>query len=352
MRVLFVISTLQFGGAERVLSILASRFAEDHEVCVLRFDDKKPFYDLNPKIKLESLNLGVSDYGMIGNLKKRFGKIFAIRKAIKKGNFDLVISFMDSTNLLVLLAHLGLKTKLVISEHSHHSFLGLKWKVLKRIFYPFADALSVLSKDDFEYYEYVKNRAVIYNPVNDELIKKAKFTDCKKENLIIFVGRLVDIKGCDVFLKALKFADLEDFEIAVLGDGQNRIKYENLAKELGLKVNFKGSVKDISEYYAKAKIIVLSSLNEGLGNVLIESIFFRVLRVATPTNGAKELIKNGVDGLICDDFDPRNLGELIKKASLVDHRELTQNALRQAEQFGVDEIYKKWLNLANIEVRK
>ena len=338
MKVLFIISTLRAGGAERVASLLASEFAIGNDVSLARFDNEKPFYEMHDKVKLLSLDLGTGDCGFFGNFKKRFSKIFTIRKLIKNGEFDCVISFMDSTNLLVLLATLFLKTKIIISEHSYHKFLSFKWRVLKRFIYPFADGLSVLTKEDFEYYKFVKNRSVIYNPMFFNVDIDASKPE--KENIIIFVGRLIKAKGCDVFLEALSLIkyELKDWKILVLGDGDEISNLKNLAKNRNLNIEFCGMVNNISNYYKKAKILVLSSRSEGLGNAFIEAIFYNILRVSTPTSGAKELIKDGFDGLISEDFSAESLSKKIKM-SLSGCDSLVENAKLRQSEFEIKNIY-------------
>ncbi|WP_162165948.1 glycosyltransferase [Campylobacter fetus] len=344
MKVLFIISTLRAGGAERVASLLASEFAISNDVSLARFDNEKPFYELHDKVKLLSLDLGTGDYGFFGNLKKRFSKIFMIRKLIKNGEFDCVISFMDSTNLLVLLGSVFLKTKIIISEHSYHKFLSFKWRVLKRLIYPFADGLSVLTKEDFEYYKFVKNRAVIYNPMFFNV--DIDTNELEKENIMIFVGRLIKAKGCDVFLEALSLIkdELKDWKILVLGDGNEILNLKNLAKKINLNIEFCGMVNNISNYYKKAKILVLSSRSEGLGNAFIEAIFYNILRVSTPTSGAKELIKDEFDGLISEDFSALSLSKKIK-ISLSGCDNLVENAKLRQSEFEIKNIYNRWLNL-------
>lgn len=341
MKVLFVISTLRAGGAERVASTLAHKFSQGFDVTLLKFDNDEPFYELGDEVKLKEPGLSVSDKGIWGNLKKRFGKIFWIRKFIKDEKFDLVVSFMDSTNLLVTLANLGLKSRLIITEHSYHKFLSIKWQILKRIFYPLADALVVLTKEDLRHYDFVKSK-VIYNP----MFLKGFDTKLEKENLILFVGRLIKVKGCDIFLRSLNLIkdDLKDWKIAVLGDGEDKESLCKLALNLGLNVEFKGAVNNISDYYKKAKILTLSSRSEGLGNAFIEAIFYDVLRVATPTSGAKELINDGFDGLLSEDFEPQSLAKKIKIALGYD-LSLVENARSKRDKFELETIFKEWENL-------
>ncbi len=335
MKICFVISNLRGGGAERVISVLSSHFADFYDTSLVYFEQEKPFYELNPKINLISLKTPKN------RILKILYKIFKIRKISAK--HDIIISFMDTTNILVLFSCAFSGKKIFISEHSSYDAIGFKLGLLRRIFYPFSNGLSVLSKQDFEYFNFVKNKAIIYNPFAfyKEFSEQENFN---KENLIIFVGRLEDIKGCDIFLNALKIADLKDFRVEILGDGSQKNELESLAKNLNINVKFLGSIKEIQNFYKRAKIIVSSSKSEGLPNVLIESIFYKCLRVATPTNGAKELINDGVDGFLSKDFSPNELAKSIQKAINCDEK-ISQNAYKNIANFKLENIYQKWLDL-------
>ncbi|HDX8147371.1 TPA: glycosyltransferase, partial [Campylobacter fetus] len=165
-------------------------------------------------------------------------------------------------------------------------------------------------------------------------------------NIIIFVGRLIKAKGCDVFLESLSLIkyELKDWKILVLGDGDEISNLKNLAKNRNLNIEFCGMVNNISNYYKKAKILVLSSRSEGLGNAFIEAIFYNILRVSTPTSGAKELIKDGFDGLISEDFSAESLSKKIKM-SLSGCDSLVENAKLRQSEFEIKNIYNRWLNL-------
>ena len=330
MKLLFVITSLENGGAERVCASLANYFSTEHEVEILYFSGEI-FYEISPKVKLNKFSRN-------SRIPRLAAKLLAIRKRAKDA--DCVISFMDSTNILSIIATAFLGRKLIISEHSAHDFVGLKWRVLRRIFYPFASALTVLSRSDFNYYSFVKNKAIIYNPS----IFKPSFGG-QKEKLIIFVGRLEPVKGCDIFLRALALLRLDDFKLLVLGDGSQKKSLQNLSAKLGLKnLEFLGSVSDIQNYYKKAKIIVSSSRFEGLGNALIESAFFDCIRVATPTAGALELLEDGKNGFISSDFSEQALAKAILKALNADESVL-ENTRAESEKFSLENIAAEWWEL-------
>ena len=330
MKLLFVITSLENGGAERVCASLANYFSKENEVEILYFSGEI-FYEISPKVKLNKFSRN-------SRIPRLAAKLLAIRKRAKDA--DCVISFMDSTNILSIIATAFLGRKLIISEHSAHDFVGLKWRVLRRIFYPFASALTVLSRSDFNYYSFVKNKAIIYNPS----IFKPSFGG-QKEKLIIFVGRLEHVKGCDIFLRALALLRLDDFKLLVLGDGSQKKSLQSLSEKLGLKnLEFLGSVSDIQNYYKKAKIIVSSSRFEGLGNVLIESAFFDCIRVATPTAGALELLEDGKNGFISSDFSEQALAKAILKAINADESVL-ENTRAESEKFSLENIAEEWWEL-------
>ena len=222
MKILFVISTLRAGGAERVAALLASKFSLDHDVTLLKFDSAEPFYELSERVKLVNLSYGADEAGIIGNLKKRLGKILAIRKAVKEGGFDAAISFLDSTNALVLAATLGLKTPVIATEHtSFDAGIAAKiYEVLKRLFYPFASAVSVLTKTDAAHYaKYCKNVFVAYNP----LFLRPAQKPAQKQNAVLFVGRLVAVKNCEAFVRLAANFRGEGWEFCVAGDGAERV---------------------------------------------------------------------------------------------------------------------------------
>lgn len=330
MKLLFVITSLENGGAERVCASLANYFSKENEVEILYFSGEI-FYEISPKVKLNKFTRN-------SRIPRLAAKLLAIRKRAKDA--DCILSFMDSTNILSIIATAFLGRKLIISEHSAHDFVGLKWRVLRRIFYPFATALTVLSRSDFNYYSFVKNKAIIYNPS----IFKPSFGG-QKEKLIIFVGRLEHVKGCDIFLRALALLGLDDFKLLVLGAGSQKKSLQSLSEKLGLKnLEFLGSVSDIQNYYKKAKIIVSSSRFEGLGNALIESAFFDCIRVATPTAGALELLEDGKNGFISSDFSEQALAKAILKALNADESVL-ENTRAESEKFRLENIAAKWWEL-------
>ncbi|EJL4566436.1 GalNAc-alpha-(1-_4)-GalNAc-alpha-(1-_3)-diNAcBac-PP-undecaprenol alpha-1,4-N-acetyl-D-galactosaminyltransferase, partial [Campylobacter jejuni] len=151
MKISFIIATLNSGGAERALVTLANALCKEHEVSIIKFHAGESFYKLENEVKVTSLEQFRFDT-LYHKIASRFKKFFALRKALKESKADVFISFLDTTNIACIAAKIGLKTPLIISEHSNEAYLKPKiWRFLRRVSYPFCDALSVLGSSDKVY---------------------------------------------------------------------------------------------------------------------------------------------------------------------------------------------------------
>lgn len=347
MKILFVIENLANGGAERVLSFLSDKLYH-YDINIVVLGRNFGFYEFCKEAKFHQFLPKKS------GIFTKFEKVRFLRGLFCKLNPDLIISFIDWTNVLCVLANLGLKYKIIATEHHSQDYLkDFKFRFLRNLAYRKVAALSVLTKSDLEYYKFVKNCYIMHNPfyLNDT-------KSYKKENIILSVGRFEFVKGYDIYFRALKLVkksrsdEISKYKIIIAGDGSLMSELRKMAAELDLDIDFLGHVSEISSYYARAKIFVLTSRSEGLSNVLIEAGYFGCARVSTKTIGATELIENEKNGLICK--DENELASAIIR--LIDDEKLIyklgQNAKEEAVKFSPDEIFKKWENLIHKVVKK
>lgn len=353
MKITFIIATLNSGGAERVLVTLANELCKNHEINIIKFHKEGSFYKLDPKIKLFTLEQ--FDFSTLYNkIASRIKKFKALKQALKEHKSDVFISFLDTTNIACIWANKGSNTPLIISEHSSYTYLKSKiWKFLRRISFPHANALTVLSNDDKNYYEnFVKKVINMPNPCHFSPIKE----NLEKENNVIFVGRLDHNKNASMFLKAIAKLDTNlqnQYSFFIAGDGELRQDLEQEAKNLNIKINFLGKVENMQELYKKAKIICLCSFIEGLPTVLLESLYYQVARISTKyTSGHKDLIDDEKDGFLVDLDDEKALSEkltlLMQDENL--RKTLVLNAQQRCKDYEVANVAQKWLDLIK-EVR-
>jgi glycosyltransferase involved in cell wall biosynthesis len=128
-----------------------------------------------------------------------------------------------------------------------------------------------------------------------------------------WVGRLIPIKGADVFLRAIGRLDAFAPTVSVIGDGSERAHLEALARAEGLsdRVRFHGTVRDAGRYIGAFDAFVLSSRSEGTPVTLLEAIAARVPVVATSVGGVPDVV-GPAEAILVPPEDPRALAEAIR----------------------------------------
>jgi glycosyltransferase involved in cell wall biosynthesis len=133
------------------------------------------------------------------------------------------------------------------------------------------------------------------------------------EFLIGWVGRLIPVKGPDVFLEAL--AELTDlsWSASIVGDGSERRRLERMCSRLrlGRRVTFHGQVDDAAGRLHAFDTVVLSSRSEGTPMVLLEAIAAGVPVVTTAVGGVPDVIGPG-EGLLVPPERPTALAQAIR----------------------------------------
>lgn len=182
--------------------------------------------------------------------------------------------------------------------------------------------VSKIAKNNFDklYNQYSHKTMTIYNIVDiDEIIKLSKEKiDYKKDcPTIISVGRLVEEKRFDLFIKAHSELIKEgiNHKAIILGTGKLEGELKELIKELNVENSFQllGFKKNPYPYINNADIFVMTSDFEGLPMVIFEAIALKKTIVSTKFDAAKELLSNYSSSVLIDCGDYIAIKEAIKK---------------------------------------
>src|SRR5512142_3180438 len=117
MRLTLVINSISCGGAERVMATMANYWAaKGWQITLATYDDgtTPPFYDLHPTIRLRPLGIARVSPGAVDKILNNLERIAALRQAIKESSPDIIISFMDTNNVLVLLSTRFLRVPVIV----------------------------------------------------------------------------------------------------------------------------------------------------------------------------------------------------------------------------------------------
>ena len=160
---------------------------------------------------------------------------------------------------------------------------------------------------------------------------------------LVFVGRLVKVKGVQIALEALKSCKDRGYRLSftIVGDGEYREQLEKTAKELEVDkyCSFVGTRRDVPQILANSDIFVHScTWEEGFGIGIIEAMAAGKICVCSNSGAIPEIITDSVDGFLAEKSNPKALAEVIMKA--IDNRErwesIQNRAIMTAHKFDME----------------
>ena len=356
MRLTLIIHSLDSGGAERVMSILANYWAaKEWQITLLTFVDKTkvPFYHLDSRINYVPLNIERRSPNAVVAIGNNYQYIYKLRKAIIDSKPEVIISFLTINNVITLLATRGLSIPVIVSERTDpNKFPESKiWMNLRSLTYQFADAIAVQTTRAFNYFrpQLQSKMVVVPNPVIIQNYNSDNSQKTLERPSIIAMGRLEFQKGFDLLLEA--FALLKDtcpeWSLTVLGEGTMRSELESQRERLKLsdRVHFPGRVNNPAEILKQADIFVMSSRYEGFPNALCEAMACGLPVISTDCpSGPQEIIRDGKDGILVANENVAALKDAMKTLMLDDtkRQELGKKALEITSRFSLITITELW----------
>ncbi|MGE4290653.1 MAG: glycosyltransferase family 4 protein [Desulfovibrio sp.] len=352
MRITLIISSLAAGGAERVLSTMANYWAQKGwNVTLLTLDDgSDAFFTLHDDVVWNPLRLFWKSRNIFDSLKNNWKRLVRIRRAVQASSADVVISFVDMTNIRVLLALLGTGIPVIVSERSdpaRHK-IGKIWWLLRVVTYPMASMIAVQSRAAAKSLNRIvwPKCVVVPNPVPIPTYTAA--LPALPTPFVISIGRQSDEKGHSQLIDS--FASLVDkhpeWSLVLIGDGplHESLKQQAASWNIEEKIIFTGRVDHVFDYLAKAAIFVLPSLYEGFPNALCEAMASGLPVIATACSGIPDIVTNGKDGLIIPVSDKAaltaSLDNLMRDPRL--RRTMGDNAKAVSKKFSVERVMKIW----------
>jgi glycosyltransferase involved in cell wall biosynthesis len=356
-RITLVIPTLTSGGAERVLTTMANYWADHRKqvtVLTLAGQDDKPFYPLDPDVRrigLDALRPARTPlHAAINNAVR----LLRLRRAIRTARPDVVISFLDQTNVLTLVATRGLRVPVIVSEHTDPGLAQRHpvWDRLRSALYPRAAAVVVLSESSRRFFSpRVRARTrIIPNPI--QVDDPTGPVTLSARSHIVAMGRFGPEKGFDLLLDAFSriAAAIPDWDLVIWGDGVLRPELTAQRDRLGLadRVSFPGRTSTPHAELRKAGIYALTSRREGFPMALAEAMGCGLPAVAFDLpSGPRDIIRDGIDGVLVPNGDTgafaSALASLIRDAPR--RHAMAARAPEVLERFGVERVMTTWNEL-------
>lgn len=290
-RIAFFISSLGFGGAERVVSRLSTALKPYYRVYIFVINKENQAYD----VECEVIDLG-------GNAKNYYMKALHamcnINSMVKAYEIDCVISFLSIPNLFTTTVVHGCRR--IISVRNYYGKTDNKvcmkakggspvWMLLDKIFYKRADAVIGITqcqgeslvrefhipKEKLCIIENLYDIKEIENLGKEDIQEKAE--EFFKEHLVaVTMGRLQPIKGHKILLEIFQKVLEQNARagLIILGEGPLREQLKEYCRELKIEkhVLFMETCKNPFSYMSRARLFVSTSFREGFPNGLVEAM--------------------------------------------------------------------------------
>lgn len=347
-KIMFLCHGAGNGGAERVITTIASEFAKrDYIVSMVTTNEDHNDYEIDRKVVRHRVISNSSN-----PIFRTIDRIIKIRSYIKNFKPNCIISFSSIPNMQVILADMGIKNKLIISERTDPSKYPTSkaGRIFRTLLYPLADKIVFQTEEAKNYFSKRIQRkgTIIVNPIRDDLPLPIAG---KREKTIIGVGSLGEQKNWAVALNAcnLFFEKYSDYVLEIYGEGPLRSSLQEIIDNspiLRNRVELKGFSNDVVSKMTNAQMYVSSSDYEGISNSMLEALAVGTPVICTdcPVGGARMFIKNGENGFLFPVRDSNKMAECMMKIASDERirEKFSLNSMKIREQLQLASIINQW----------
>jgi glycosyltransferase involved in cell wall biosynthesis len=364
-RILILITTLTFGGAETQVVRLATELKlRGWTVCVVCMVKPNAYVS-----QLDAQHIPVHSLDMKRGIPD-LRAIFRLTSLIRDFEPDVVHCHMYHANILGRVARLFCRIPaLVCTAHNFRETSekdGPTWhkELLYHITDPLADQTTIICNAAFERYVRVgavprRKFQMIPNGVDTDHFTRSKerrekareALGIRSEFVWLAVGRLVKQKDYPTLFRAVELMQDEQFVVLIAGNGplEDELREECRTRGLEGHVRFCGAREDILDLYSAADAFVMSSEFEGLSAALLEAASTGLPAVVTDVGGNADVVMNEVTGYVVPPMVPKQLAAAMHRLMALSPEQLQMmgDGARQLchDQFRIAAVMDKWVDL-------
>ncbi len=360
MKILYLITGLGGGGAEKVVVDLADRMYErGHDVKIAYLKDPIVVKPQNKSIEIVYLGLE-----SLKDVKKAFN---AYKKLIESFEPNVVHAHMVHANIFARIARKFYKVpKLICTAHSNNEGGKLRMCIYG-LTHSLCDLMTNVSKSAAKRFEDIGavpkgSIKVVYNGIDmskfhknaDALELRSSLNITVDDLMFLAVGRLHEAKDYPNLLRSFSMLEKKELTskkkyLVIVGDGELYPLLENLIEQYKITKNviLLGRRDDVSTLMSAANFFVLSSKFEGFGLVVAEAMACECFVVATDCGGVKEVM--GGYGILVPAENSEALAEGLSDAVEMSPDLINKNNVAALDYvkytFDLDKIVDQWLEI-------
>ena len=305
-KILFAITSLGGGGAERVVSVWASQLAErGYDVAVFTYAKGSGEYVIGSKVKRLTLADNIQDYLAMSYVKR----YRLMRKTVKDFAPDIVISFLTNMQVWMAATTVGLKLKRIdtVRISPWHTGNSKAVNAMWKLCFKTSDMTMLQSEDQKTFFgkRVQKKCVVIPNPLNEDYEKSGKSSYSDRATKFVAAGRLCEQKNFHMLIRAFAKAHekCDGITLNIFGKGDDSYvkKLQALIEELNATeyITLCGRTNDMHGELMKHDAFIMSSDYEGMPNALAEAMATGLVCISTDCRtGPRDLIKDGETGFL------------------------------------------------------
>ncbi len=396
-KLLFIMPVMKGGGAEKVAALLLNEFNKTGYECelVLTNSDRDEIVDrgLDSAVRItvlreifgksnalrrlfvatfrafaslickipEALKISVpANLAYLSFKAQYYDELKALKKVISKSPDANIISFLQPSIPLTLLAAKGLPNRVVVSERADPYRLLKKrygYNFIKK-YYQRADAVVFQTIDaKAAYPENISAKGtVIFNPINDKL-PEPYFGE--REKYVTTFCRISRQKNLPLLVEAFSTFHNEygDYRLKIIGEPQNADdeaslnEAKNLADKLGVTdyIDFESFSVQVHSLVIRNAMYINSSDYEGMSNAMLEAMAIGMPVICTdcPIGGANAVINSGENGILTEVGNAEEMCNAMKKIAgdKAFAENLSRNAAKIRNDMSLENTAKKWMEL-------
>lgn len=351
MKILQVITSLQTGGAEKLIVDLVPLYQEHgYQVDVLLFDGTEtPF-----KKQLQDKGITIYQLGQGGSVYNPL-YIFKLIPFLRK--YDIVHTHNTAPQLYTAIANLFCHSHLITTEHNTlNRRRNWKWYrfIDKWMYNRYDRVICISDKTETNLRKYLKTESpkicTIYNGIDikhfTEAIPYLNIRTKPSDIIIMMVAGFRYQKDQDTVIKSLSYLPTQ-YQLYLVGDGVRRPECERLSRQLQVdnRVHFLGIRNDIPELLKASDIVVMSSHFEGFGLAAVEGMAAGKPVIASDVDGLREVVKDA--GILFTPGDHQQLAQIIERltSDQTEYNRIAHRCVNRAQNYDISIMGFNYMNI-------